>query len=62
LGHASRLLAAYVTPGGAVDEDLLTNATIRIARKFEAYACGDLDMAEAKTKMAKKAVEEELGE
>lgn len=48
LSHASRLAAAYIQPGTVYLEDTLADTVIRLARKFEAYACGDLDVERAK--------------
>lgn len=36
---------------GAPDNDMVVNEIIRVARKFEAYSAGDLDMAEAKAEV-----------
>lgn len=53
----SSLKAAIETLGyvpiDGYDEDKVVETTIRIARKYEAYACGDLDLADAKAMMAK---------
>jgi hypothetical protein len=63
LSHATKLYSSFITPGASVyGVDTMSFQVIELARKFEAYACGDLDMAEAKIKAAKKAVAEELGE
>ena len=48
LAHASRLACAYIAPGSVYAEDTLADSVIRLARKFEAYACGDLDVERAK--------------
>jgi hypothetical protein len=66
LAHATKL----VTEGslmvsdadGNIDQDKTTDAIIHIARQFEAYACGDLDVARAKEIAAKKKLEADLGE
>ena len=42
----------YISVDGT-DEESMVELTIRIARKYEAYACGDLDLADAKAMMAK---------
>lgn len=62
LGHASRIAAAGIDSGneGKVDMDKLADRIIHLARKFEAYACGDLDVAMAKEMVAKKKVEKDL--
>lgn len=71
LNHASRLVATGLNPaaweevtkaGATVEQQVETIAslTISLARKFEAYACGDLDVARAKEIAAKQAVEKEL--
>lgn len=67
LGHAARLVST--DPHRTVGDDAVAERVISIARKFEAYACGDIDrdMAEkmakkATEKAAKSSVAEELGE
>lgn len=65
LAHATRLMVPAVEAAVAaksVDGDGIIEQVIYMARKFEAYACGDLDVARAKEIAAKRKVEEELGE
>lgn len=70
LSHAARILCGVMeVDAAAADDDAFANRVIAMARKFEAYSCGDLDreMAEgminkAKKSAAKAAVETELGE
>ena len=65
LSHAARLMASF---GIATDKedlpdwDKTAELVIHVARKFEAYACGDLDVEMAKKMTVKKTLEAELGE
>jgi hypothetical protein len=44
-----------------MDVDAVSEVVIALARKFEAYSCGDLDVAKAKELAVKKTLEAELG-
>lgn len=61
LSHAARIIAsdpaAFV---GGHDRDAIAAAVIAMARKFEAYSCGDLDAEAAKAKLVNVALAEEL--
>jgi hypothetical protein len=45
--NAVKLITDSVHSTDEADWDDLADMVIRIARKFEAYSCGDLDMAQA---------------
>lgn len=53
LAHASRLVSA-IGGTGPTSDDEVADRVIHMARKFEAYACGDLDVAKAKEMVVKK--------
>lgn len=58
LAHASRIVASH---DNDEKDDALAERVIHLARKFEAYACGDLDVAKAQEMVMSKAIEKELG-
>lgn len=62
LAHATRIVASGLGAGEdpCTDENMATRI-IHLARQFEAYACGDLDVAKAKEMVTKKSLEAELG-
>jgi hypothetical protein len=64
LNHATKLVVdagLAVGAGGTVQADETADLIIHVARRFEAYACGDLDVAKAKEIATKKTLEAELG-
>ena len=56
LAHAARLYAAGISPATASSHspESLAAEVIAMARKFEAYSCGDLDAAQAAAKLVEK--------
>lgn len=62
LSHAARLYAAGIDSASAkgLNPNELATAVISMARKFEAYACGDLDAELAKQKMVEAELHGEL--
>lgn len=63
LAHAARLVASGLASGAdEPTDDTLAERVIHLARRFEAYSCGDLDVAKAKEIAVKKSLEAELGE
>lgn len=62
LAHAARLVASGLASGeDTITDDTLAERVIHLARRFEAYSCGDLDVAKAKEIAVKKTLEAELG-
>ena len=63
LAHATRLVSQHTAPENMDPklDDQMSERIIHLARKFEAYACGDLDVAKAKEMVVKKSLEAELG-
>jgi hypothetical protein len=47
ISNAVKLITDSVKPTDKTNWDALANEAIMIARMFEAYSCGDLDMAQA---------------
>jgi len=54
LAHATRIISHSMQPGSAFSIEDVTTTVITMARKFEAYACGDLDAAQAAAKLVEK--------
>lgn len=58
LGHASRIYSATVSSGFEAQTPAdIASWVITLAREFEAYATGDLDLAQAKLDMAREEIE-----
>lgn len=55
LTNAREVVMKTVKEGGTIDQNITPQLIIDIARKFEAYACGDLDMQEVVAEQAKAA-------
>lgn len=58
LGHATRVVVVSTMAGET--DDAVSERIIRLARKLEAYACGDLDAELAKQKMIAGEIAKEL--